>query len=1273
MKALSAQFDRNGSSMQANRQKTEMLNRAIETNRQKLAEQRHMLEESTRKYGEADSRTQKWKQTVAETEAELARLQMELQKIPNGLQMVGEKMQQIGDKMQSVGKNLTTHLTLPIVALGTAAVKVAADFEQGMSKVQAISGASAADMQKLTDKAREMGETTIFSATESAEAMQYMAMAGWKTEDMLNGLEGVMDLAAASGADLATTSDIVTDALTAFGKSAEDAGRLADIMAAASANANTNVEMMGETFQYAAPIAGTLGMSMEDVALATSLMANAGVKATNAGTALRAGLTRLAAPPKAAKEALSKYNIEVTDTEGNMLSLRDIMENVRGALGTLSESEQAAALNAIFGKNAISGWAAVLNATESDFNKLASSIDGSSGAAKNMAETMKDNLKGQLTMLKSQLESVGIEFGSVIMPYVKKFVTWLGDVVNGFKRLSPETKDLIVKMARFAAAAGPILAIGGKLVSGIGKITSGIGGMIKSLPGLISGMGTQATATGAATGAQLGLNAAMYACPIIAIIGGIAALTAGIVAFNNSVYDSTKELTGMNNLMDSSIDNTNSMVDSMKAYSEAVNKSKNELRANSVEAEHAANTLKEIGESGDLSEMSLAKMSVAVQELNSLFPDLGLEIDRSTGKLNKSQEEIDGYIKSAKKMAVIEEAANLVELSVNQMAEASQHAAVAQANLDAMMVKKETIEGQAEAFNKLQIEYDTGRISLDDYRAGVEALDDRVKWLNYTTFELGEHQYNAAEYAGMLERQTNELTSSIESQKEVVAAANQEYESVSAGAEQMQLTLDELKAAEEAATEAQKQNAESLQYVITEADQATAAWNMLDEREQAMAQHTVEAMTTIQSGVESALSSQMNMFEQFETKSAMSTDQLLSNMQSQVDGVKNWESNLKELAERGIDQDLLQKLAAMGPEGAGYVETFKNMSAAQMKEANDLWKEGLDIQGFGNDEAVELQNAVGAMAVGGEAAFTELGAKLGLSAQNTGGNIGKGLIKGLETLEAQTKAAAKEMGEETIKGVDEGAGVASPSKKTLQTGKFIDMGLANGINQGKPMILAAINQVIQSFQNNFLNKLNQMASRFRSIGQGIVQNLANGMKSAQGQVTSAINTLVLTIQNAQTKMQGQIATWRTIGTQITDGLAAGIAAGQSKVIGTIGKMIGEAVTAAKSKLDINSPSKVADKVIGRNFDAGVAQGIERNIPLIQKSIEAMASAMVVPMAPQSYAMASGSGSYNTISNDFGGTVINVYGADGQSTEELADIVIDRINDQYMRMSATWGR
>ena len=322
-------------------------------------------------------------------------------------------------------------------------MQVGSDFEAGMSKVGAVSGASGKEMEQLSAKAKQMGATTKFSATEASAAMNYMAMAGWKTKDMLSGIEGIMDLAAASGEDLATTSDIVTDALTAFGHSAEDSGRLADIMAAASSNANTNVSMMGETFKFAAPVAGALGISMEDTALAVGLMANAGIKATQAGTALRGGLTNLVKPSKQAADAMERYGIEIQKNDDGSVNLRATMEHLRSKFGELSETEQAAAAGAIFGKNAMSGWLAIINGSDEDFNKLADAIDNSDGAAKSMAETMGDNLQGKLVLLQSATEGMGIALYEKVAEPLSGAVEFATGVVSNLTlALSPAKTNL---------------------------------------------------------------------------------------------------------------------------------------------------------------------------------------------------------------------------------------------------------------------------------------------------------------------------------------------------------------------------------------------------------------------------------------------------------------------------------------------------------------------------------------------------------------------------------------------------------------------------------------------------------------------------------------------------------------------------------------------------------------------------------------------------------------------------------------------------------------
>ena len=431
---------------------------------------------------------------------------------------IGNNLQSAGKSMTSVGSTLTKTVTAPVLGLGTAAAKVTSDFESAMSKVSAISGATGGDLDALNKKAQEMGAKTKFSATESAEAFTYMAMAGWKTEDMLSGIDGIMSLAAADGLDLATTSDIVTDALTAFGLSASDSGHFADVLAKASSNANTNVSMLGESFKYAAPVAGALGYSAEDTAIALGLMANAGIKGSQGGTALRGSLTRLIKPTDEAAVLMEQYGLSMTNADGSMKSLGEVMNMLRDKLGGLTEAEQAQVAAQIFGQEAMSGMLAIINASDSDYAKLTDAIYDADGAAQQMADTMLDNLSGQLTLLKSALEGLAIQFGEILMPYIKQFVTWLQNLTQKLQELTPEQKEQIVKWAAIAAAIGPVLMVLGKLTSSVGSIITTFG----KIPGAIAKAKSAFTAVSAAIG---GISA-----PVVAVVAVIGVL---IAAFAN--------------------------------------------------------------------------------------------------------------------------------------------------------------------------------------------------------------------------------------------------------------------------------------------------------------------------------------------------------------------------------------------------------------------------------------------------------------------------------------------------------------------------------------------------------------------------------------------------------------------------------------------------------------------------------------------------------------------------------------------------------------------
>lgn len=472
------------------------------------------------------------KQTVATNKSEqaLAELQGELQKTNKELKSAAwdewtKKADKATEVMDNVGKKLMV-VTGAVVAMGTAAVKTTADFDAGMSNVQAVSGATGEDFDALREKALEMGSKTAFSASEAAAAMEYMAQAGWTTEDMLAGIEGVMNAAAASGEDLATTSNILTEGLTAFGMAADESARFADVLVAAGNASNTSVADMGETFKYAGAVCGTLGISIEDAAVATGLMANAGIKGSNAGTALRSGLSNLISPTKKMSDAMTQYGISVQTTADGSVDFMATMQNVRSALGGLDASTQAAALSTIFGKEAMSGWAAVVTASDEDFQNLTNTIYDCTGAAEEASEVRLDNLSGQITILKSTIEGIAIQIGDILMPTIRNVVARIQEWAAAFAAADEDTKKTILTVAGVVAAIGP-------LILGVSKV-------IKTVKNVVNAFKLMKTGLAAVKVALAGVSA-----PVLAVVAVVAALVAAFMHLWNTNEDFRNSITAI--------------------------------------------------------------------------------------------------------------------------------------------------------------------------------------------------------------------------------------------------------------------------------------------------------------------------------------------------------------------------------------------------------------------------------------------------------------------------------------------------------------------------------------------------------------------------------------------------------------------------------------------------------------------------------------------------------------------------------------------------------
>lgn len=509
--------------------------------RQKMAKNEKQIAATTAKIEAQEQRLQTLGSELSAAGVNTANLSAENERLAKTYDKVKKSQEELAKVNTALEQNNTSirnTKTQLAGVIGTAAalgaaiyagpVKKSRELEAQMSTVKAISNATTEDMTRLTDMAKHMGATTQFTAVEAGKALEYMAMAGWKTDQMLGGLPGIMNLAAASGEDLGQVSDIVTDALTAFNMTADQSGRFADVLAQASSNANTNVSMMGATFQKVAPVAGTLGYSVEDMSLGIGLMANASVKAETAGTSLKTALANMAKPTKQMQAYMDKYGISLTNADGSMKTFREVIDNLRSSLGGLSKTEKTAAATAIFGKESFAGMLAIVNASDADFKKVSDAVNNAAGAAERMAAIKLDNLEGDVTLLKSATDGLQTAIGDALLPTFRagtqqltKFVSNLTEFINA----NPELVRTIVKVTAgllaFKAAAltaklgflelkGGVLTVqkvmalfkGKTALAGVEAVgfAGKVKGVAKSVTGYFGGIGSAAGGVGRAFG-----------------------------------------------------------------------------------------------------------------------------------------------------------------------------------------------------------------------------------------------------------------------------------------------------------------------------------------------------------------------------------------------------------------------------------------------------------------------------------------------------------------------------------------------------------------------------------------------------------------------------------------------------------------------------------------------------------------------------------------------------------------------------------------------------
>ena len=756
MQAVSSAWDKSTSAEKKAAEQKRILSQQIEAQKKKVEELESVLSKVEDKYGENSREAESWREKLNSATAELNNMKTALHDIPNGIQQMGTAMQSAGEKLSALGDALMP-ISAAAATLGVVAVKTTADFDSSMSKVSAISGATGAEFDALRQKAREMGAETKFSASEAADAFTYMAMAGWKTEEMMSGIDGIMALSAADGLDLATTSDIVTDSLTAMGLSAKDSAHFADVLAAASTNANTNVSMMGETFKYAAPVAGALGFSIEDLAMATGLMANAGIKGSQSGTALRGWLTRLAKPTKESGNAMKALGLSLTNADGSMKSLFQIMLETRGAMSGLTEDQKALYAAMLAGQNGMSGLLAIVNASGDDFAKLDKAVMHADGTAQRMAETMQDNLNGQLTILKSQLSEAAISIGDALIPKVREATSVVQSATDWFNNLSAEEKQVAINAGIATAAAAPLLKVMGGFLTVGGKAVENIGGMVKAI-GEMGGVANALNATLGMTSVQLGLVAA----PLVILAAAFIDANNKITGLDSKLINLKDRLSETGKAVDDNGNSLQAWTDNVEAVSEG-------FMDNDRILEHWRKQLNKCyDENGNLKEGMQATAEVALTQLNkAMGSDYSTEFiaqaKDSAAALGEINAAIDDNIAKMKERALQAAFTDDYTSALKNQVEA--HKNLNEANLQ----YQQTVDGATKAVQEFEAaQKEAAKTNATGGVANPEAvarLSEATKKCNeYRTAveEAGKHLQDAARNAGTADSAIDSLNKTME-------------------------------------------------------------------------------------------------------------------------------------------------------------------------------------------------------------------------------------------------------------------------------------------------------------------------------------------------------------------------------------------------------------------------------------------------------------------------------------------------------------------------------
>lgn len=1168
-----------------------------------------------------------------------------------------------GSKIKSVVSTITAATGAGAVAAGTAAINAGKSFEAGMSEVQAISGASRKDLEALTNKAKEMGATTKFSATQASEGLKYMAMAGWNSQQMIDGLPGVMNLAAASGEDLGTVSDIVTDALTAMGLKASDSAHFADVLATAASSSNTNVAMMGETFKYAAPVAGALGYNIEDLAQAIGLMGNAGIKSSQAGTSLRSILTRLAKPPKDCANAMEDYGISIKNSDGSMKSLMEVMENMRDSLQGLPKDEQSAAAAALGGQEAMSGLLAIINASESDFDNLSKAIDNASGAAQDQADIMNDNLQGALYELGSAAESAGIELYDNIKNPAKKAVRAAATEIrslsttikdNGIEAIIPEETITTVKnlgTTAKAVGAGGLKVLGGAaqfageniqtvlpvaaslltVVKGytvVKTISTAFAETQVAMAGASTGMTILGTVVKLFTGEALAATTAtgllsgaigVLANPIaLAVVAG-GALTAGMVAYTLTQKKSTTEADKFAQSCKKLKKEQDEVASSIRSMHNVNKDNAKDVKTQGVQADNLLSKLKSLIGVQEKDAGTKQQIKSTVQQLNDILPDLNLQYDEQKDKLNQSTAAIKRNIQALKEQAMAKAYQSGMESAAEKVAEAEV------ANQNATEKYTEALEKKnaaQEKFDKLEKEKGLGSGNKELAKAAEDlmkyekslqttekALDKSEKNLNAANKELTTYsdkfttQTNYSDFLSNLDKLAKDAGIKAKKIPETV------LENIKAGNYKAPTTGDGLKRLinlDGLIQQAQEAGIEIPQYLLQGISDGSINFQSAINQMNTLLDFSSAAEKAGISGKEIPEELAQNIM-QGKISVDEAINQLLSGSEEKMAKIKK---NVEDIGNGKIK----------GINTSAYTSSLNTVSQKAKSTAKDTDKSNKEIKK--NSKLKGTNNTAAAKQTYG--AYKTEGEKAKNTVKKTGKEIGKGGATSAASTTSQWKSAGSKNAKSYISGVASKKGAAQKAGKTLSTSA------KTGASSGK--------------------------AGFVSAGRNMAAGIASGIHSGTQFVTAAARSAVraaVAAAKAAAKIKSPSRVMKNeVGKYLPLGMAAGIKDNTDSVVNASRSMCASALTASADELDIHSPSRKFKNIIGKNIPKGIAKGVRESKSELVGEMES-----VVNEALSAAQNASKSGKYSEIgSNLLSGLSTSLSTSKSRSSETIQEII-----------------